>query len=151
VHWPARIVAKNELRTQPGHIVDLMATCVDVSGAKYPAEFNGKQIIPMEGKSLLPVFENKPIERDAIYWEHEGNAAVRAGDLKLARVGREGAWELYDMKTDRAELRNLAPEKPDMVKELSAKWEAWAIRTNVKPYSDPQKPGGRKKKAKGKQ
>ena len=150
-HWPAHIAAKGELRTQPGHIVDLMATCVDVSGAKYPAEFNGKQIIPMEGKSLLPVFENKPIERDAIYWEHEGNAAVRAGDLKLARVGREGAWELYDMKTDRAELRNLAPEKPDMVKELFAKWEAWAIRTNVKPYSDPQKPGGRKKKAKGKQ
>ena len=72
VHWPAGFAAQNELRQQPGHLVDIMATCVDVGGAKYPTEFNGHKILPMEGRSLAPAFENKPIQRDALYWEHEG-------------------------------------------------------------------------------
>lgn len=134
VHWPAGFPAKGELRQQPGHIVDLMATCMDVAGAKYPLEFNGKPILPMEGKSLVPAFANQPINRDAIFWEHEGNAAVRAGDWKLVRVGHDGPWELYDMKADRSELHNLASQKPERAKELADKWEAWAVRTNVKPY-----------------
>lgn len=145
-HWPAGISAKNELRTQPGHVIDVMATCVDVSGAKYPAEFKGKAITPMEGRSLVPAFANKPIERDAIYWEHEGNAAIRVGDWKLVRFGRQGAWELYDMKTDRTELHNLAAEHADQVQSLSAKWETWAERALVKPY-----PAEGKGKGKGKQ
>jgi len=134
VHWPAGIAAKGEWRTQPAHLIDIMATCVEVGGARYPAEFNGKPIVPLEGRSLLPAFDNKPIERDALYWEHEGNAAVRVGDLKLVRRGRNGAWELYDMKTDRTELRDLASARPEQAKELAAKWEAWALRTHVKPY-----------------
>ncbi len=141
-HWPARIAAKGELRTQQGHIVDIMATCVDVAGAKYPAEFNGNVIPPMEGRSLLPAFANKSIERDAIYWEHEGNAAVRVGDWKLVRLGRTGAWELYDMKADRTELNDLATKKPEVAKELATKWESWAIRTKVTPYPQAQKSGG---------
>ena len=143
VHWPARIAAKGELHTQPGHIVDIMATCVDVAGAAYPVEFNGKPILPMEGKSLLAAFENRLIERDAIYWEHEGNAAVRVGDWKLVRLGRDGEWELYDMKADRTELNNLSTKNPEVTKELSAKWEAWAIRTKVTPYPQAQKPGSK--------
>jgi len=141
VHWPAGFAAKNELRSQVGHIVDLMATCVDVAGAKYPTEFHGKSILPMEGKSLLPAFANEPVQRDAIYWEHEGNAAVRVGDWKLVRLGREGAWELYDMKSDRTELHDLASKNPDVVGELAAKWEAWATRAKVKPYPAKGKPG----------
>jgi arylsulfatase len=133
-HWPAGIAAKNELRTQPGHIVDIMTTCVDVAGAKYPAEFNGKPILPMEGKGLLPAFANQPVRRDAIFWEHEGNAAIRVGDWKLVRLGRNGPWELYNLRTDRTELHNLAAEEPNRVKELAAKWEAWAVRAQVKPY-----------------
>ena len=138
-HWPARIAAKGELRTQPGHITDIMTTCVDVAGATYPAEFNGRPIPPMEGRSLLPAFENKLIGRDAIYWEHEGNAGVRVGDWKLVRLGRAGAWELYDMKADRTELHDLATKNPEVTKELSAKWEAWAVRTKVRPYPDENK------------
>ena len=110
-----------------------MATCVDVSGAKYPTEFNGQKIQPLEGRSLVPVFANKPIERDAIFWEHEGNAAVRVGDWKLVRFGRNGAWELYDLKADRTEQHNLATQHPDRAKELAAKWHAWALRANVEP------------------
>jgi len=146
-HWPAGIAAKGEWRTQPGHLIDIMATCVEVGGATYPKEFKGHAILPMEGKSLVGAFANQPIERDALYWEHEGNAAVRAGEFKLVRRSRNGAWELYDMKTDRTELHDLAAAQPDKAKELAAKWEAWALRAQVKPYPDE---GGGKKKANGK-
>ncbi len=112
VHWPAAIKTPGELRQQPGHLVDIMPTVLDVAGAKYPAEFKGKPIQPLEGRSLRPAFENKAIERDALYWEHEGNAAVRVGDWKLVRLGEKGAWELYNLKTDRTELHNLAADQP---------------------------------------
>src|SRR6185312_13197746 len=79
-HWPAGISAKGELRRQPGHLIDIMATCVDLGGAKYPAAVKDQPITPLEGKSLVPAFADKPIDRDAIFWEHEGNRAVRVGE-----------------------------------------------------------------------
>jgi arylsulfatase A-like enzyme len=149
-HWPASITARNEMRTQPAHLIDIMATCVDVGGASYPKEFKGKPILPLEGRSLTTAFANQPIPRDALFWEHEGNAAVRVGDLKLVRNGREGAWELYDLKTDRTELHNLAATQPDKAKELSAKWEAWADRAQVKPYPKEAEGAGKNKQGKAK-
>lgn len=146
VHWPAGIPAKNELRKQPAHLIDIMATCVDVSSAAWPKEVHGSAILPAEGRSLRPAFKNDPIEREALYWEHEGHAAVRAGDWKLVRMGRDGAWELYDMAKDRTEQDNLAGTQPDKVKELAAKWEVWARRANVVPYPAPDAEG--KKNAK---
>lgn len=142
VHWPARIKSPGELRHQPGHLVDIMATCVDVSGAKYP----DAPILPMEGRSLVPAFDNQPIQRDALYWEHEGNAAIRSGDWKLVRLGRNGAWELYDLKADRTEQRDRAAAEAGRAKELAAQWEAWAERTHVKPYPSE----GKKKQRPGK-
>ena len=112
VHWPDRVKTPGQLRRQPGHVVDIMATCVDVAGAKYPTEFHGQPIQPMEGKSLIPALDDKPIERDAIYWEHEGNAAIRVSDWKLVRLGRNGPWELYNLKTDRTELHDLSSTEP---------------------------------------
>jgi arylsulfatase A-like enzyme len=134
VHWPAGFLAKGEFRRQPGHLIDIMATCVDVADAKYPTEFHGQTILPMEGRSLVPAFENKPIQREALYWEHEGNAAIRVGDWKLVRAGRRGVWELYDMKMDRTEMHDLSAEHPDMAKDLLAKWKEWAERAHVKPF-----------------
>jgi arylsulfatase A-like enzyme len=147
-HWPAGIAARGELRQQPGHLVDVMATCVDLAGAKYPAEFHGHPVQPMEGRSLAPAFANQPIQREAIYWEHEGNAAIRAGDWKLVRMGRNGAWELYDLKADRTEQHDLAAAQPDRAAKLAAQWDAWAERANVKPY--PAGDAGKKKGKKGK-
>jgi arylsulfatase len=121
-----------------------MSTIVDITGATYPTQFKDKPILPLEGRSLRPAFENKPIERDAIFWEHEGNAAVRVGDLKLVRKGAKGPWELYDMKTDRTELHDLASQQPEKVAELKAKWLAWAERCNVNP--DESRKDGKKKK-----
>ena len=149
-HWPTGIKARGELRRQPGHLVDIMATCVDISGAIYPREFGGHAILAPEGTSLVPAFENKPLPRDALFWEHEGNAAIRSGDMKLVRTGRGGKWELYDLKSDRTELIDLAKEQPDQVTRLAAKWDAWAERAQVKPYpgKDNQKQKAPKKQRK---
>jgi arylsulfatase A-like enzyme len=133
-HWPARIKTRGELRSQPGHLIDLMATCVDVAGAEYPTEFNGHAIQPMEGKSLTPALANRPIERDALYWEHEGNRAVRIGKWKLVAAFPAGKWELYDMEQDRTEMHDLAESKPGLVTAMIAQWELWARRTHVIPW-----------------
>jgi arylsulfatase A-like enzyme len=132
-HWPARIKARGKLRHQPGHLVDIMATCVDVADAKYPLEYKGHKITPAEGRSLVPAFDNKPIEREALYWEHEGNRAVRKGKWKLVSK-HPGGWELYDLKADRTELNNLAQKYPQKVKELKALYESWAVRCGVQPW-----------------
>jgi arylsulfatase len=134
VHWPHGIAAKGELRRQPGHLIDIMATCVDVTSAEYPKQRGEHAITPLEGKSLLPALADRPLERDAIYWEHEGNRAVRSGNWKLVAKGPGGAWELYDIRTDRVEANDLAAKYPDKARELVAKWEAWAARAKVLPW-----------------
>lgn len=138
VHWPARIQSKNELRHEPSHLIDLMPTCLDAAGAAYPAEYNGHRIKPMEGKSLLPVFDGMSLERRAIYWEHEGNRAVRVGRWKLVAKGAAGRdnvkWELYDIDADRGELHDLAEKDPDRVAEMSRSWRTYAERANVIPW-----------------
>ncbi len=138
-HWPKGIGRRGQLEHQPGHLVDLMATCVDVSGADYPTEAGGKKIKPMEGRSLAPAFSGKKIEREALYWEHEGNRAVRVGRWKLVAKGARGPWELYDLKADRTELHNLATEQPERAKRLAAMWQAYAQRANVLPLN-PRRP-----------
>ncbi|MEI6589412.1 MAG: arylsulfatase [Verrucomicrobiota bacterium] len=138
-HWPLGIKSHGELRLEPGHLIDIMPTCVEISGAHYPQSYKGNLILPMEGKSLMAAFKNEPFEREAIYWEHEGNAAVRVGDWKLVRYHRDGDWELYNMKVDRTELNNLSYTEPQRVKDLEKLWTAWAYRTHVLPY-----PAGKK-------
>jgi arylsulfatase len=150
VHWPKGFSARGELRKQPGHLVDIMATCVDVSGAKYPTEFQGRTILPMEGRSLVPALANQAIQREALFWEHERNAAIRVGDWKVVRVGAEGPWELYDLGKDRTELKDLSAVQPDRTREMVAHWRAWADRANVKPYPVPDTQTPKKGKKKGK-
>lgn len=133
-HWPAGIFRGGELERQPAHLIDIMATCVAVSGAKYPEQLNGQSIYPLEGKSLLSAFDDKPLGREALYWEHEGNRAVRAGKWKLVAKGRKGPWELYDMEADRTELNDLAAVEPERVNQLAALWETWARRAHVLPW-----------------
>lgn len=131
-HWPKGITAKGELRTEPGHLIDIAATCADLGGATYP-----KDATALEGKSLLPVFANRPLDRD-LFWEHEGNRAVRAGDWKLV-AKHNRSWELYDLSKDRVEATDLAGQYPDKVKSLADKWESWAKRCNVLPFPDGKK------------
>ena len=66
-------------------------------------------------------------------WEHEGNRAIRDGDLKLV-ASYKGEWELYDLANDRTETRNLAARMPEKVKELASRWQEWADRVGVVPW-----------------
>lgn len=134
VHWPKGLaVEPGSITAQPGHVIDLMATCLDLAGAEYPAEYQGRPITPLEGNSLVPIFrgEERP-GHEAIFFEHFGGRAVRRGDWKLvARSG--GPWELYHLAADRTETRDLAASHPNKVAELEALWNEWADRANVFP------------------
>lgn len=138
VHWPDGISAKNEFRNDPGHLIDIMATCIDVANAPYPETYNDNNIIPIEGISLKPSFENKSLEERAIFWEHEGNKAVRFGNYKLVakwNTDDEYPWELYDMKTDRSETKDLSEVMPDKVQELEGLWMTWAKKAGVRNWN----------------
>jgi arylsulfatase A-like enzyme len=140
-HWPSGIpvAQQGKIEAQPGHLIDLMATCADVAGAKYPAEVNGRTIRPMEGLSLLPAFQGRTVGTRSIFWEHEGNRAHRAGPWKL--VAKENKpWELYNIDQDRSELHDLAATEPERVKSMAEAWEAWAARANVLPLGTWKKP-----------
>jgi arylsulfatase A-like enzyme len=133
VHWPAGIKRQGEIEHTPAHVIDLMPTCVELAGAEYPREFAGETILPPEGVSLLPLFQGKSlIRKEPLFWEHEGNRAVRDGKWKL--VAKENApWELYDMEADRTEMHNLAEQYPEVVERLAAAWDRWAARAQVLP------------------
>ena len=140
VHWPNQVKRQGELDSTPGHLVDLMATAVDVGQATYPKTAHGGQAIkPMEGKSLAPTFRGQQIPERALFWEHEGNRAVRMGNYKLVARGAKGKWELYDLSNDRSEQHDLAESKPAKAKELAAAWQAYAERANVLPLN-PKRP-----------
>jgi arylsulfatase A-like enzyme len=112
-----------------------MATFIDVADANYPETFNGHPIKPLEGSSIVPAFANQPTGRHVLYWEHEGNKAVRKGKWKLV-CKYPGGWELYDMESGRTEVDDVATQHPDIVTELSQLYEQWTARCGVVPWDD---------------
>lgn len=145
-HWPKGIDANRQgkLENQPGHLIDLMATCVDLSKATYPAKAGDTPIVPMQGTSLVAAFNGKDIAREEpIFWEHEGNRAMREGKWKLVAKGANGAWELYDIEADRTELNNLSEKESARMNGMAAQWEKWALKALAKPW-----PWGAKKTTK---
>jgi arylsulfatase A-like enzyme len=134
VHWPAGINDHGVWRHQVGHLIDIVPTCLEVAHAMYPDELDGHRLTPLEGTSLVPAFSDRPVEREALYWEHEGNRAVRQGKWKLMATGPAGPWELYDVDADRTELHDLAAAEPERVRQMARLWEAWAQRCNVLPW-----------------
>jgi len=130
LHWPAGIAQKGAIRHTPGYLPDIMATLLDITGVPYPAAWDGQPIAALEGQSLAPAFDADLDERAPMFWEHEGNAAVRIGPWKLVREYPKD-WELYDMRVDRTELHDLAAQHPERVREMAARYEAWARRCGV--------------------
>lgn len=132
MHWPAGSAQRNVIRHTPGYLPDIMATVLEVTGTPYPQEWQGQKIEPLEGHSLLPALDRELPGRPPMFWEHEGNAAVRIGKWKLVRKYPD-PWELYDMELDRTELNDVAAQHPDRVKDMLAQYDAWARRCGVIP------------------
>lgn len=126
VHWPDKVRARGELRHAPGHLIDIAPTCLAAAGLGAEG---------MEGESLLPVFARDSKQERTLFWEHEGNRAVRRGSYKLVAL-HDSPWELYDMDRDRSELNDLSRVMPGKVKELQRAYEAWARRVGAKPWNE---------------
>lgn len=141
VHWPGGIdkVLNNTFVREYGHVSDIMATCVDVARATYPTRNKGIQIVPLQGKSLVPHFTKSSNNRGVIYWEHEANVAMRDGKWKLLARTSEGesfskaSLKLFDMDADPSEMNDLAVKYPDRVEAMYASWWNWADEIGVFP------------------
>ena len=137
VHWPEGVEEQGVLRQQPAQLPDVMATFLEVAGAEYPTERDGHSVQPLEGFSMTPIFRDEPSGREVLYWEHEGNCAVRKEQWKLV-CKYPGGWELYDIEQDRTELHDLVEQQPEVVAELSGLYEGWAARCNVMLWAELQ-------------
>jgi arylsulfatase len=124
MHWPNGMAFKGNITGQRGHIVDIMSTCLELAGAKYPSNFNGNSIESNEGTSLVPTIKGGSQDYDrAYYFNHAGTHALTKGDYKVVREGRR-PWHLYNMAEDKTETKDLAAEIPEKVKQLTGLWFA---------------------------
>lgn len=125
VNWPSGLKAKGTITAQPGHLVDIMTTCLEVAGTEYPAELNGQKISPPRGLSLLPIFEGKTREpHEAIYFSFYGkNNAIRVGDWKLVNINH-GPFELYNLAEDRTELNDLSKSNVQQFNKMKRTWDS---------------------------
>jgi arylsulfatase A-like enzyme len=130
--WPGVIKQAGAVTPELGHITDLMATCLEVAGVTYPGQFNARDVLPLAGKSLLPVFKNGQRQgHPTLCWATSGCRAIRMGQWKLV-AARGGPWELYDLADDRTETHNVAEGSSDIVKDLTARWQQWAGAASAK-------------------
>jgi len=135
IHWPDGVREPNRWVRDPAHVMDVMPTLVEISGATYPRERNGKPVTACEGVSLAPVFRTTAaLPERAICLQHEGACAIHKGRWKLVlgkRFPAAPAWELYDLKADPCEMNDLAANHPELVTSLATEWLAWAARTGT--------------------
>lgn len=132
--WPGKIPA-NSINRDVAHIIDLMPTFLELAGEEYPPEFEGHKILPVEGKSMMPLLHGKSrVGHEQLAWYWSGNRAVRRGDWKLVwdKLNPDKKWELYNIAEDRCELNNLAEKHADRVRQMSDDWFAWADEMKVK-------------------
>ncbi|MCC7499257.1 MAG: arylsulfatase [Bryobacterales bacterium] len=136
--WPRGIRNPNRLIHQPGHEIDIMATVIDLAGAKYPSSRNGVPLTPLAGLSLRPVLEDRPgAGHSWLFWEHEGNCAVRHGPWKA--VNRyPNRWELYNIEGDRTEMKDRAAGEQRRLNEMISRHAAWSRKVGVVPWDQYQ-------------
>jgi arylsulfatase A-like enzyme len=132
VRWPAVIRERDGITKQAGHVIDFMATCLDVADVDYPTEFNGRKPLPIEGRSLLPVFNGKQRpEHKVLCWSVPRHHAIRMGQWKAVRPRSGGPWQLFDLVADGTETADLAKREPERVQALAAQFEKWRERVGA--------------------
>ncbi len=134
VHYP-KMIKKPRIDHQVAHIMDIMPTCLELAGATYPTRFKGNNILPLKGKGLLPILTGQKMPSyGPLFWEHEGNRAIRDGKWKLVSKYPQDTWELYDLENDRTELIDLSKEKPELVTKMTRMYTQWEKETGVLPW-----------------
>ncbi len=134
VHWPAGVSRRNEWENTPVHAMDILPTFLAAAGITPQTQRNGQEVQPLEGISIAPTFSGKALPQRVLGFEHQEARGLRKGDWKIAwgkRMNTTPQWELYNLKDDRAEMKNLAPEKPALISELVNEWTSWANRVGV--------------------
>ncbi|WP_431198819.1 sulfatase-like hydrolase/transferase [Mucilaginibacter sp. P25] len=131
IAWYPGHIKAGSTSSSVGHLVDLMPTCLQLAGVTYPAQFKNRELTPLAGRSLIPVFTGKANNGErTLFWEHEGSRAIRKGKWKLVAEPKQ-PWELYDIEADRSETKDLAKKCPAKVIELEKAYLAWANKTGV--------------------
>ncbi len=136
-HWPDGIAREkgSTVDGSTGALHDIMPTCLELAGARYPTTHNGHAIHPLDGQSLVPVLAGDDFhDRRDVFMEHEGNGMLRRGDYKLVQQFGE-PWQLYDMVKDRSESRDLAreTEQRDRFVHMMRDYRSWADTSHVLP------------------
>jgi arylsulfatase len=131
-HWPGGIVKKG-ITNETGHVVDIMATCLDLANTSYPESYRGQPIKPLRGKSLAPVFTGESMERNReLYWEHFGHQAMRKGKWKIISRAPEFDWELFDLSQDPTELQEIGTQYPQVLEAMRNDYANWAQQVGVR-------------------
>ncbi|MBN2476248.1 MAG: arylsulfatase [Pirellulales bacterium] len=139
--WP-KVIEPGTITAQVGHIIDFLPTCAELAEAEYPKIHNGREILPVEGKTLVPIFQGRTRQgHETLCWEFTGNRAIRQGNWKLVWDKTVRRWELYDLAADRTETNDLAEQYPERVKQMSQRWTVWGKQTGVAAKYKPKPPG----------
>ena len=140
VHWPTGLKGKeNTINRGVAHVMDVMPTCLELSGASYPDSINGQKAVMLVGESLMPLLTGDAESiHDTMYWEHQQGRAIRVGDWKMSALPGK-AWELFNMAEDHTETNNLSAQYPEKVIELNQAWNRWAKTLDIRPYEMKQK------------
>jgi arylsulfatase len=142
IAWYPSMIEGGRRSPVVGHIMDIMPTLVEFTHAAYPQTYKGHEILPPEGRSLMPVFAgHDSIGHEFLYWEHEGNRAMRQGDWKIVsrfnyKANEPYPWELYNLSEDRTESNDLAAQHPERVEEMIPLYDFWAERCHVVPFEN---------------
>ena len=131
-YWGNKVKNKGKIDHQPCQFSDIMPTCVELAETKYPRTYQGREILPTAGTSILPILQGEKLKERYIYAEHEGNRMVRKGDWKLVSAYfKEDKWELYNITKDRTEQNDLSSQYPERVKEMENAYFEWADKSDV--------------------
>ena len=132
VRWPAVITERGGMTQQPGHVIDFMATFLDVAGGDYPEEFQGRHPLPLEGKSLVPIFQGQQRQgHTELCWSVPRHHAIRMEKWKALQPRKGGPWQLFDLEADGTETVDLSTREPERLEQLTARFQKWRDRVGA--------------------